>query len=437
MPKPTNLDDFLQSLLRDYDKHVYTAGNYGGTTSYPTPSLANTMLPMFSDRWASGPGQHTLEIFDAMRPALLLASRLLMEYYPLLWFCRLTFGRRQKMPASSDTYLYPTEQMNTLASSEAVRNNLRELGEVITFMFAPRSYKSRAYGITYHAPEATAFYGEFSEDDWPSIMNRYRRASGYKRCRPCIVMNPCFQDFFLHPWTNLSISARYRVRFVFAITLVHEIAHAYGFWLHSEQREPLWGNWERNAELGFSWERHVIGRVINPVGNRNGGGFSTLFDFELQLHETRQQRHDAAKALFGLSNGRLTCLDSCGKPPSNVPILNPSDLRGSELFLSGPCKQYTAAIRAIPMEFIVSWFQESEWIQWNQRWLSLNYYIPPSLVGACVIIYERNGDQAQVLRLLNPDFPNDAKILKKQPEEELKKQFAKLMVEAKPGNRKS
>jgi hypothetical protein len=432
MNKRAAIDNFLQSLLRDYDPHVHAAGGYDGAASYLAPTLANSMLPMFSDRWASGPDQHTPEILPIMRPALLLASRLLKEYYPLLWFCRLTFGQRKQMAASSDTYLEATEYMNTPASVAAVENNIKELGEVVTLMFAPRSCKIGAYGMTYSAPAATAFFDQFSGTDWPPIMDKYRWAFGYRRCRPCIAMSASFQDFFRNSWSDLSASARYRVHFVFAIVLVHEIAHAYNFWLHGGLKEPLWGNWERHAELGYSWERHVIGRVINPVSYRETGGFSTLFDTELRLHETRQQRHDAAKVLFGFSDSRLTCLDARGKRPCKVPMFDPSDFRGNELFLSRPCKQYTAAIRAIPMAFIVSWFQESEWNRWKQWWLSYNYYVPPPLVGAFMIMYERDADQAQILRLLNPSFSNDAKILKKQEEAKSKKQPAKEREEAKP-----
>ncbi|KAF1940954.1 hypothetical protein EJ02DRAFT_493582, partial [Clathrospora elynae] len=63
-------ETFLYIPLQEYRWHVEQHGGFGGRTTYPLPSLTNLMLPTFTDRWATGPGQHTRKVFDKVRPAL-------------------------------------------------------------------------------------------------------------------------------------------------------------------------------------------------------------------------------------------------------------------------------------------------------------------------------------------------------------------------------
>ncbi|KAF2833653.1 hypothetical protein CC86DRAFT_279633, partial [Ophiobolus disseminans] len=143
-----DLDSFLTRFLRDFDPHLHQFDSYG-RSGYPPSSLQNGVLPMFTDRWAvSGPNQHSQSIFPTIWPALQLASRLLMEDYPLLWFSRLTFGRRCRRSSPPATYLTTTEHIVTPAAIAAVKANLAELGDVITLMHAHRSNRATAYGIT-------------------------------------------------------------------------------------------------------------------------------------------------------------------------------------------------------------------------------------------------------------------------------------------------
>ncbi|KAH4067339.1 hypothetical protein HBI56_122330 [Parastagonospora nodorum] len=243
---------------------------------------------------------------------------------------------------------------STLAAEIAkVKANLAELGEVITLTFAPRRCKEKAWGVTYNTKKAMRFHAEFSDTDRPRIKPEYSTDTYRRRhLLPWIVMNPFFMDYFRSKISSCTPTETYRVHFLFAITLVHEITHAYWFWFNEKTPEPVWHEGERNAELGLSWEREVIGRVVQPMlGYQGIDGIRTLILSELREYTNSKDRMDAVIELQDATKLSKTLTRHDAK--RNWPLLKPSDLRGSELFLENSSQKYLVGIKCINMAWIL------------------------------------------------------------------------------------
>ncbi|KAH6131174.1 hypothetical protein HBI64_103180 [Parastagonospora nodorum] len=417
MPSARNVESFLLSVLGEFEWHIREAGCWDSVNVQPT--LTNAVLPMFRNRWATGPNQYTSDVYSGLHPGLVLASRFLSEDWLLLWFTKLTFGRR--CPSTTkpvSTYLAATSSQTLAAEIAKVKANLAELGEVITLTFAPRRCKEKAWGVTYNTKKAMRFHAEFSDTDRPRIKPEYSTDTYRRRHqRPWIAMNPFFMDYFRSRVTSCNPAETYRVHFLFAITLVHEITHAYWFWLNEKTPEPVWHEGERNAELGFSLEREVIGHVVQPMlGYQGIEGIRTLISSELREYTNSKHRMDAVIELQDATklNKTLTRHDAKRK----WPLLKPSDLRGSELFLENSSQKYLGGIKCINMAWVSAWFQEDEWVRRRRDWDRRNMYWPPAVRDAFLVVYDQNGTTVQILRSLNVTSEGDAKIHKELQKEE-------------------
>jgi hypothetical protein len=111
------------------------------------------------------------------------------------------------------------------------------------------------------------------------------------------VLHSSFQDYFRYSYANGSITAAYRQQSTFAVTLVHEVAHAYGYWLGGP-KGLTWSIWEKKAELGNSWEYNVIGRVVQNLRLANAASY-VLVDMRTEQFGTQEQRDRAASSLVG------------------------------------------------------------------------------------------------------------------------------------------
>jgi hypothetical protein len=421
MAAHSNIDHFLQDLLSENRWHILQAKCFDHTpTIYADPTLSNDILPMFKNRWATGPNQHlhTKEIWLRVRPSLLLASRMLTEPWLLLWFSQLTFGESHSSPSKPTTpYLTEPPYQRKGVALDTVVGNLAELGEVITIMFAPRSWKESAWGMTYNHKYYTPFRAEFNDNDWPATKDEYMSRS-YKHGRPVIVMNASFQDYLMYDYPKSStFDEFYRLSFAFAVTLCHEVAHAYHFWLHPGMaHEPLWNQEERKTELGYSWERFVLGRVICPLRYKQdvNNGVRMLFSTKLMPYGTTQEKYEALRRGLDIENLRMTTKDAHGVRRT-WPILDPGSFRGSELFLNETCDTFVAGIQCIPMWWIYQWFTEEFWQQQVRKCNEARDYVAPRLENAFTIIYERDRHHGRVHRPLNANAPVDAKILRSRP----------------------
>jgi hypothetical protein len=411
MPSRPDIDNFVLNLVNEFDWHLNKTGCFGG--SHPFPCLENEILPMFTTRWASGPNQRTASYFSRIKPTLKLASRLLTEDWPLMWFYNLTFGTQRAHPLLKDTkYLeHPTKYLP--ANMAVVKKNIRELGEVITFMHAPSTSTKLSYGTTYRRKFDAPSFDSFRESDWPSCSDQFD-ASGKRRLRPCIVLNPYFQDYFLdrNGWDSASQTSRYRTLFVFAVTLCHEFVHAYWHWLYRyADKEPCWNKSERVNELGFSWERQVIGRVVCPVQFKNFNGYRILFSAEIQEYKNAQEYFDMVANVDGMARAYLTTRDAKGKERL-WPLLEPSDVRGSPLYLGRRCESFLALVTCLPMSWVVAWFQEKFWRDGKRMWDEKDNYLAQPVQNPFMVVYKRNTKEAWVFRPLREDHEVDRRILK-------------------------
>jgi hypothetical protein len=192
-------------------------------------------------------------MYPFIKDAFKLASSLLTERFPLMWFSHLTFGERRR--GRSGTHIVLTPYSINPEAMTKVRQNIQHVGEVITFMFEPpRQCDGNSFGVTCRHKEHQQFYREIRSNDWSRTSRRAHMGNG----QPLVVMSNDFQEYSRRHLSRSNQDEAYRVLFLFAITLVHEFCHAYEFWLSQENDEPRWSQSKNEAELGRSWENLII-----------------------------------------------------------------------------------------------------------------------------------------------------------------------------------
>jgi hypothetical protein len=407
----TSIDSFLHGMLHQYDKHIYLSGAYNKHGQYQQPSLVNEILPMFS-RWATGPGQrHTPDVLAITRPALQLASRLLQDDYCLTWFTHL---HGERGIDAGGTYIKPYSSEMTPGAISVVKRNVKQIGKVITFMFEPEGYEMPAYGSTTARKSHREFYNDFRTSDWPLVSS----SDDVGHARPCIVMQRAFLRFFRDHYASAGQDENYRAMILFAITLVHEFAHAYNFWLSPEHKEPRWCKEDKEAELGWSWERCIIGYGLNEFRLRTDkkGRFRQLYQIKILEYHSTAERAAAFRTLTGThrTDHTFTKCDARGKK-ARPPVMDGNEFNHSKTWFenSRRATQFFAAVQTVPMDWIVAWFQEAEWKQRAAYWAEKGFYVRPSLHNAFMVLYERDGNSASTLRPINPAIPLDERILKR------------------------
>lgn len=150
-------DEFLARVFAQHRPHVKAQDYDIGSNDWPAPSLTNEILPLFQCRWASGPQPSFDDPWHQdIIPALQIASPLLTEDYPLLWFSRLTFAERRTKPGYPPRY-YLKSSMYAESSEtlQKIKANIVQLGRVITLMWVPRGYDPMNK-MSYGAPTRTS-----------------------------------------------------------------------------------------------------------------------------------------------------------------------------------------------------------------------------------------------------------------------------------------
>jgi hypothetical protein len=386
MTHNADVNNFFFEVLHQHKHHIRASGAYNQNASYPLPNLANDILPMFTERRVTGPGQHTSELFHWLRPAFKLASRLLTEEFPLSWFCHLTFGDRR--PSRSGTYIVPNEYSTSADAIARVRDNIRVVGELVTFMFHPPGYpQEEVYGLTGPTKHGWPFSRDY-RNHWPAVHRKSRRG----HARPLIVIHNGFQTYFRRHASSSTQDEHYRVLLLFAITLVHEFAHAYEFWLSPERGEPRWSKWDKDAELGWSWEATCIGYELHHL------------HVPEQLYMQNRYLYQVKVLEYNSSSERERVLSQ---------LAGSNHIRDGNMFFDNQMNvtNYIAAAQVVPMEWVVLWFREEEWQRRAKIWRRSNMYIRPSLGNAFMLLYERSGNRASTLRPLYPAVPVDKEIL--------------------------
>jgi hypothetical protein len=410
MTHNTDVNNFFFEVLHQYKHHIRASGAYNQNANYPLPNLANDILPMFTEWWVIGPGQHTPELFHWLKPAFKLASRLLTEKFPLLWFCHLTFGDRR--PSRSGTYIVPNEYSTSADAIARVRDNIRVVGELVTLMFHPPGYpQEEAYGLTGPTKHGWPFSRDY-RNHWPAVRRKSRRG----HARPLIVIHNEFQTYFRRHASSSTQDEHYRVLLLFVITLVHEFAHAYEFWLSPERGEPRWSKWDKDAELRWSWEATCIGYGLHYLHVPEQLYMQNRYLYQVNVLEYNSfsERERVLSQLAGSNRTDhvFTRADASGRI-ANPPRLDANHIRDGNMFFNNQMNvtNYIAAAQVVPMEWVVLWFREEEWQRRAEIWRRSNVFIRPSLGNAFMLLYERSGNRTSTLRPLYPAFPVDKEIL--------------------------
>ncbi|KAF2849028.1 hypothetical protein T440DRAFT_519600 [Plenodomus tracheiphilus IPT5] len=408
MDRAPGVAEYLSDVLDEYRNHIQQRQDDEQSIDKPFPSLTHNVLPMFSDRWCGGPDQHTSEFYHCMEPALQLTSFLFDEDYPLLWFCHLTFGERRR--DDQGVYIVPTAYSRSPEALIRVRENLKEMGKVISFAFMPRDWPDSAWGITFtsrkYHPDR---FRRFKDHDFPPAQSRLGRA------RPVVTIASKFQHYFRRVYSTATTpSERYRALFMFAVTIGHETAHAYEMWLTggTEREEPRWCKRDKIHEIGFAWETYIIGGVSDPTQSSTSREmFPYLCSLHLEDYSTLADRDVFVRKYKGESSAEWTTRDVGGMHRQWAALL-PSEFRGGTWFLSPDATAFLASVQVIPLKWVMQWFREDNMVRRKAEWSHAGYYKQAPMPDTFTIIYERNTKGIHIQRPLNPYFPVDREIMR-------------------------
>ncbi|KAF1921886.1 hypothetical protein BDU57DRAFT_545273 [Ampelomyces quisqualis] len=237
--------------------------------------------------------------------------------------------------------------------------------------------------------------------------------------RPVIIINKDFQAF---PRTQVRFSntdEHYRILLGFASALVHEFAHAYNFWFNPGGVEPRWTRSEKEAELGWSWERTMLGygvQLMRPFSGREGMRNRFLFDFKmLEYRSSNERKHVVAELVAShRTDAQFTTADARGRIAA--PLAMPTNrFNYSSYYLDDDANvdSYIAAAQVVTMGWVIAWFSEEMWQARSEIWRHEDRYIRPSAGNGFVLLYECSGRYARTLRPLFPAFPVDSDILRR------------------------
>ncbi|KAF2258347.1 hypothetical protein CC78DRAFT_126081 [Lojkania enalia] len=357
------------------------------------------------NRWARGYDQYTEKCWPRMRPALQLASLFLTEDCMLPWFEHVASGRLKTRDSKQypKVYIDPVPSTLTKERIQRVKQQLRDMAEVTTFMFTPRKYKNtgdgQAWGATSRFKNEFDWCREFRREDMPYIDNRYRIDPKFAhRGRPCISLSYRFQDYFCKGQERANSRAQdFRISLLFAVTIVHEIAHAYWMYLgrsHSRltgHGEPYWNLDDKEAELGFSWEAMTIGRILSPAQSELNL-CTILYSMLFRNYRERGQRRITVSQL--VDRAGVTFRDVPLPPPHKFDMVA-QGMRSNTWFCRDGGRAeayYLVIIHAIPIKWVADWFLEEEWERKRRVWRQTGKFSPPPLGPTFMLVYARNPD---------------------------------------------
>ncbi|KAF2649871.1 hypothetical protein K491DRAFT_721300 [Lophiostoma macrostomum CBS 122681] len=376
----------------------------------PNCTLRNEIHPIFrEDRWMKGYGQHTDEIYKYMKGALRLASLFLTEDCMLPWFTHILYGANRISALRSAEnrkliYLEVTKKERSRDAIQKTRDSFVALAECVTLMFIPSTYSrtESAYGITNERRKCWEWSKHFRDSDYPYISrkNKDLERDGFKN--PEIAILGDFQDYYRFGRRQRTQSECYRMEFMFAVTIVHEVAHAHWMFQRRQEymgQEPHWNDYEPGRpELGFSWESVTLGRICNFLYHpREYGPLLSTRTYMWPTQDVRKQQEIYQELYQGVP------VEQIGFFQAHTPVhpgwLPGHDWRGSEYLCTDPeaaGMSYLCIVHAIPMKWIASWFSEDEWVArrnwWNQtgRDRPGTLFEPPPLGPTFALVYERD-----------------------------------------------
>jgi hypothetical protein len=208
--------------------------------------LDNPIHPVFS--WLDSDG--------SMKQMLLLASQFLAHESTLVFFVPLLYGRELTKAVSKTTKTCLSDPFSCASSVEreqliaGVRQALHCLAHTLELRFAkPEKHVYARTSTSAVRPVYT-----------PTCCRAFQR-----RVTAVIEIADRFTHFYdSDEYKNSSRCAQFRHDFLFASTLVHEIAHAVGVMRRGNLIEPYIRADDPDSEWGYAWEHFMFGCVINP-----------------------------------------------------------------------------------------------------------------------------------------------------------------------------
>ncbi|KAF2736449.1 hypothetical protein EJ04DRAFT_562498 [Polyplosphaeria fusca] len=374
--------------------------------SFSASSLSNPIHALFDERrWLRGYEQYTPTFRQRLLPALRLASRLIQEECHLAWFCHVTFGHLGT-DAQNRQYLGVSSSAQSPEAINVVKKNLRDMASVISLMWWPRKYRDtkdgKAWGLCFQSLRDLPWVNDFERRDFPSVPDRR-----WNNSHPIICLNPIFQEFFYDGFATASRCTQYRMLYLLATTLVHELVHAYWMFIDREEfhdydwgQEPLFNRHDEKSELGFSWETTTLGRVADAIEGTTLSPRGPTMLFSIQTSTYKNSRDRVAEL------GKL--IDDRGCRVQEIThLLPPYDINLPTLPYRGNARTGTSGknmpanaicvIHAIPMSWVAKWFSESVWRKRAEDFKTRGDYVPPGLGPTLVLVYESMDDSIEYL----------------------------------------
>ena len=237
-------------------------------------NLYNDIHPLLgSDRFDDTPDA----IYDALKPALRLASLFLSQPACMQFWVTLAFGERIDDPEMSQIHGQRCRRIRshvklTEERASTIICHLHDLGKkgLIHFTFRQDLLHTRLWGCS--APIYEYRHQELTKSVIRLHSDHYVVAQKLRTLR--------------YP----ELSQQLRFFFQFAVLLVHELAHsiegAFVKLRHNEwdelQRtkvyiEPFFFDWRRSPECGKAWEQVTFGGEIQPINYRADGSHGLGF----------------------------------------------------------------------------------------------------------------------------------------------------------------
>ncbi|KAF2443364.1 hypothetical protein P171DRAFT_444798 [Karstenula rhodostoma CBS 690.94] len=237
-------------------------------------NLENDIHPVFHHSHFLGRSKH-------LKQALQLASLYLTTPSLLDFYLPLTFGSFHQVDKRMYRTYVRVEEISRELELQCMQGLMRCLSHSLTWEWkdfkAGKKWGSTRYyedHVTDHTDECPVY-----ADD--KTKHFFKTNTGCK-----ITLNQSLLDYYLDEDTGYVTRSRceqFRHDFQLALTLGHEIAHAYGAMSQENLREPWLAQDHPKNEQGYAWENFVFGSLIDPVDQNPSGNY-------IHAHKTWQSR---------------------------------------------------------------------------------------------------------------------------------------------------
>ncbi|KAL1632307.1 hypothetical protein SLS56_003722 [Neofusicoccum ribis] len=216
-----------------------------------SPNISNEIHPLF--RRSNFPTL-SLRQYEAFGLGLRLASLFITAEPMLEWWVHAAFGFRVPHPRNADKFVLEQAMEYNAGHTASVEAALVSLADFVDFDFDV--YKGffslgRTSIREVRHPAAASPHGLFRE------VNRQGK-------RIITMLHADFQTYASKGFWEDPLDAQLRFSFLLAVTIVHEMTHAFGCMMRGTDDEEYVDADDPDTEWGFSWETWALGGLLNP-----------------------------------------------------------------------------------------------------------------------------------------------------------------------------